>query len=276
MGFLSKIRLTALFAVLVAVFGAVGLYFGGASGMVLGLIVAGAMNFVSYFYSDKMVVKMHRAEALSEEEAPEIHSIVEKLSEKAGIPKPKVYAMDESTPNAFATGRKPSKSIVCVTSGLISNLSKDEVEGVLAHELSHIKNRDTLIQTVAGTLAGAISIIAHFLWFSTFDNDNQNPLFLIGAIVLAPLAASMIKLAISRSREFSADSSASKLTEPEKLASALESIESSVSASRKPMKRGSEGTSHLYIVNPFRKSGLAKLFSTHPPTEERIERLRSL
>ncbi len=268
---LNTARLTTLFAVLVALFGALGYFFAGTGGMIMGLVFAGAMNVVTYFYSDKMVVKMHKAQPLDKSTAPDLHQTVDRLARDAGIPKPDLYIMKTDTPNAFATGRNPEKGVVCVTSGLLNHLSDSEVEGVLAHELAHIKNRDTLIQTVAGTFAGAISVLAQMMWFSTLSGENRHPAFMFGGMLLAPLAASMIKMAISRSREYTADSTAAQYTDPMHLAGALRSIETAVS--RHPMKNGARGTSHMFIINPFRSDALSKLFSTHPPTEERIARL---
>jgi len=217
---------------------------------------------------------MYRAKPLDKEQAPELHQTVEQLAEQADIPMPDLYLMDSATPNAFATGRNPEHGVVCVTSGLLQHLSNGEVKGVLAHEIGHIKNRDTLIQAVAGTIAGAISMLAQMLLFSTMDGEARNPLLMIGGIVLAPLAATLIQMAISRSREFSADAAAAQMTSPVNLANALRSIESAVE--QRPMKNGSRGTAHMFIINPFRGDSLAKLFSTHPPTDERIQKLEAM
>lgn len=268
---LNTARLTSLFAVLIALFGILGYLFYGFSGMIMGLVFASAMNIVTYFYSDKMVVKMYRATPLERSQAPEIHDRVKRLAQDANIPTPSLYLMNSDTPNAFATGRNPERGVVCVTAGLLNHLSTEEVEGVLAHEIAHIKNRDTLIQAVAGTVGGAISVLAQMLWFSTLSGENRNPALAFGGMLLAPIAASMVKMAISRSREYTADSTAATLTHPHYLAGALRSIESSVS--RRPMQHGPRGTSHMFIINPFRGDALSKLFSTHPPTEERIRRL---
>lgn len=265
-------RLTTLFAVLVALFGVMGYLFAGTGGMIMGLVLAGAMNVVTYFYSDKMVVKMHNAEPLDESTAPELHKTVARLASDAGIPKPDMYIMNTDTPNAFATGRNPEKGVVCVTSGLLNHLSSDEVEGVLAHEIAHIENRDTLIQTVAGTVAGAISVLAQMMWFSSMSGQNRHPAFMFAGVLLAPIAASMVKMAISRSREYTADSTAAQYTDPKNLAGALRSIETAVS--QKPMEQGARGASHMFIINPFRGDKMAKLFSTHPSTDERIHRLQ--
>lgn len=273
MGVKNDFKLSMLFAALIALFGGLGYLWTGTTGLVLGLGLALVLNVFSFFYSHKMVVKMYGAQPLDESQR-ELHGMVEELAMKAGIPKPELYLMDSDTPNAFATGRNPEKAVVCVTSGLLQHLSKDEVEGVLAHEVSHIKNRDTLIQSVAGVLGGAISIIAQMLWFSSLDGEARNPVFLIAGMVLAPVAASMIQMAISRTREFVADRSAAEITDPVYLADALRRIEAVVE--QRPMKSGARGTSHMFIVNPFRGESLAKLFSTHPPTEERIVRLQAL
>lgn len=268
---LNTARITTLFAVLIALFGALGYLFYGFSGMIMGLVFAGAMNIVTYFYSDKIVVKMYRAKPIDESQAPELHNRVKRLASDANIPTPRLYLMNSDTPNAFATGRNPEKGVVCVTSGLLNHLSTEEVEGVLAHEIAHIKNRDTLIQAVAGTVAGAISVLAQMLWFSTMSGENRNPALAFGGMLLAPIAASMVKMAISRSREYTADSTAATLTDPHHLAGALRSIESAVA--QRPMQQGARGTSHMFIINPFRGDAFSKLFSTHPPTEERIRRL---
>ncbi len=264
-------RLTTLFAVLIALFGVLGYLFAGTAGMILGLLFAGAMNAVTYFYSDRMVVKMHKAEKLDESAAPGLHKTVERLASDADIPKPRLYIMHTDTPNAFATGRNPEKGVVCVTSGLLNHLSSNEVEGVLAHEIAHIKNRDTLIQTVAGTVAGAISVLAQMMWFSSMSGQNRHPAFMFAGVLLAPIAASMVKMAISRSREYTADATAARYTNPQHLAGALRSIETAVS--QRPMQNGVRGASHMFIINPFRGDRMSKLFSTHPPTQERINRL---
>lgn len=274
MGLKETFRLSMLFAVLIAIFGAMGYLMGGASGLVIGLVLALGMNFFSYFYSHKMVVRMYGAQPLKKEGHGWIHEKVETLSKKAGIPKPGLYLTEQRVPNAFATGRNPEHGVVCVTRGLLNELDREEVEGVLAHEISHIKNRDTLVQSVAGVLGGAISLLAQMLWFSSLDGEARNPVFMIAGMLLAPMAASLVQMAISRSREFLADKSAASITDPLYLADALKSIESSVSS--RPMESGARGTAHLFIINPFKSDALSRMFSTHPPTEERVERLRSM
>lgn len=269
MNLLRKARLGMLFAVLIALFGGFGFYVGGTGGLVIGLLFALVMNGVSYFYSHKIVVKMHRAKPMEDNTA--LHSVVQELATKANIPTPQLYVMDSDTPNAFATGRNPKHGVVCVTTGLMQSLSDEEIEGVLAHEIAHIKNRDTLIQAVAGTIAGGISLLAQMLLFSTLSGEQKNPVMVIGGMILAPIAASVIKMAISRSREFSADATAATLTEPGYLADALHRIETSVQ--QQPMEQGARGAAHMFIINPFGGDSLSRLFSTHPPTEERIKQL---
>lgn len=272
MGLLNGFKLTILFSLLIAILATIGFLLLGVFGLVIGLLFGGLMNIASFYYSDKFVTKIYGAEPVDESERPELHELVEKLANKAEIPKPKVYMMESQNPNAFATGRNPDNSLVCVTTSLLKNLSSEEVEGVLAHEISHIKNRDTLIQTVAGTIAGAISVISNMLWLSSLGGrERKNPILMIVGIVLAPIAAMMIKMAISRSREYSADSSATDLTDPKYLADALKKIDEM--ASKAPIERGTEGTSHIFIINPFRGNLMARLFSTHPPVEDRINRL---
>jgi heat shock protein HtpX len=253
-----------------------------ASGFAGGLLtVAGAMNFVSYWWSDKIALRMHHAEEIKEGEAPKLYQIVQNLAQKAGIPMPRVYMSPTESPNAFATGRNPQHAAVCVTAGLMNLLDYDEIEGVIAHELGHVQHRDTLITTVAATLAGALSMLTRFGMFggrhSSSDGRRRggNPLLSLIAIIVAPLAASLIQMAISRSREFLADEAAARFSgKPLALASALRKISSW--SQRVPMEFGSPATAHLFILNPFSARGLASLFSTHPSTEERIARLEAM
>lgn len=282
MNLLRGARLAALFALLTALIVGLGWFFMGASGIVLGLLVAGAMNIGSYLYSDRLVVRMTGARELEDGEAPGLREMVAELAEEAGIPEPRLYIMETDTPNAFATGRNPENGVVCVTQGLLRRLSEDEVRGVVAHEMGHIANRDTLVQSVAGTLAGAVSMIAQLLWFSSLDGEARHPAMIFGGMLLAPVAAMMLQTAISRSREFSADRFAAGIVDPSYLADALRSIESSVSQGagrgrgRARVAGGNQGMSHLFIINPFRGKKLSRLFSTHPPTDERVRRLREL
>ena len=280
-----------LLTVLTLLFIWFGKLVGGQVGMIYALVFAGLMNFVAYFFSDKIVLAMYRAREVSEWEAPELHEIVERLAQRAGIPKPRVYIIPTQTPNAFATGRNPNHAAVAVTEGILRLLSREELEGVIAHELAHIKHRDTLIMTVAATIAGAIAVLADFarwfLWFGAFGRDdregNANPLALIAivvAIIALPIAAILIQLAISRTREFLADEGGAYISgKPLALASALAKLEKAVSFV--PMEDAKPATAHLFIVNPFGDgqglgSWFVNLFRTHPPTEERIARLQAL
>jgi heat shock protein HtpX len=254
---------------------------GGRDGMMVALVFATIMNFGSYWFSDKLVLRMYRAQALTESDAPQLFRIVRELTQRAQIPMPAVYLIDSDTPNAFATGRNPSHAAVAVTSGIVRMLSAAELRGVIAHELGHVANRDTLISAVAATLAGVVMMVARMAyWGALFGggrrdgNDNGNPLGALVMMLVAPLAAMLIQAAISRSREFGADAFGAENThDPLSLASALEKIEMGVE--RIPM-HASPATAHLFIMNPLSGSRLAGLFSTHPPTEERIRRLRAL
>ncbi len=278
----SQLRTGILLAALTALILLFGRLLGGQTGMVFAFILAIAMNVGSYWYSDKIVLSMYRAVDLAPSDAPMLHGIVEELAMRAGLPKPRVVLIPEDTPNAFATGRDPHHAVVAVTQGLLRTLSPEEIKGVLAHEMGHVKNRDILIQSVAATLAGAIMIVASMVkWATLFgmaggdDEDGGNPLFAFVLALVAPLAASLIQMAISRSREFLADETGAKLAgNPQYLANALEKLDA---ASRQvPLQHGSPATEHMFIVNPFAGMSVARLFSTHPPTEERIRRLRSM
>ncbi len=253
--------------------------FGGQGGMVVALGFAALMNLGSYWFSDKIVLMMHGAKELEPHDAPEVHSIVANITQKAGLPMPRLYLVDQPSPNAFATGRGPSHAAVAVTTGLLKLMNRDELEGVLAHELSHVKNRDILISSIAATLAGAIMVLAHmarwgamFGGYSSRDNDRGgNPLALLAMALLAPIAALMIQMAVSRSREYEADASAVEIVgHPHGLAAALQKL--GQVSSRIPMQT-SPAVGHLYIVNAFSGRSMLNLFSTHPPLEERIARL---
>ncbi|AEC52746.1 heat shock protein HtpX [Pyrococcus sp. NA2] len=281
MGLGLWVRTGVLMAFLTALLVGIGYLIGGRGGMLIAFTLALFMNFLSYWFSDSIVLSWYNARIVSEEEAPELHAIVEKLARAAGIPKPRVAIVPTMVPNAFATGRSPSNAVVAVTEGLLHLLNRDELEGVIAHEISHIKNRDTLIQTIAAVLAGAIMILVDFarwsLWFGAYDDerDSGNIIGLILAIVLAPLAAILIQMAISRSREYLADETGARISgKPHALASALMKIEEAIRY--RPLRRGNPATAHMFIVNPFRGIDFAELFSTHPPTEKRIERLRKI
>ncbi len=264
----ARIRSVLLLGLLTALFLAVGFYLGGAIGATLGLVLAFTMNFVSYWYSDKIVLWIYRAKKLDDKK---INAMIEKLAKKAGLPKPATYIVNTDVPNAFATGRNPKHSAIAVTKGLIDKLENDEIEAVLAHEISHIKNRDTLVSTIAATLAGALTWLAYIMYYG--DERNRNALSFVLMFVLAPLAASLIRLAITRNREYMADRSGALLSDPLKLASALEKISSSVKGTR---ARGNAATAHLFIVNPFSSMSMMELFSTHPPTEKRVAILRAM
>lgn len=270
-------KTTLLLALLTAGFVLVGGALGGTNGMLIALFFAVAINMAAWWFSDKMALKMSRARAVALTEAPELHRMVEVLAQRASIPKPGVYVIDSPTPNAFATGRSPAKGAVAVTTGIMQALSRDELAGVIAHELAHIKNRDTLISSIAATIAGAISMIADMaLWSMILGGGDEEEGGGAGGLVmlmLAPIAALIIQMAISRSREFAADAEGARiLGDPQPLADALRKIEMSVK--QRPMEV-SPATSHLYIINPV-FGGLAGLFSTHPATEKRIAKLQAL
>ena len=243
----------------------------------IAIIFALIPNVIAYYFSDKLVLMSYNARILDEHEMPWLHQMVERVARKAGLPKPKVAIVPTMTPNAFATGRNPENAVVAVTEGILQLLSPEELEGVIGHEISHIKHRDILISTIVATLAGAIIYIAYWLRWSLifgYGDEEENPLELIGTIlllILAPIAATLIRFAISRQREFYADEEGAKLTHPLWLANALAKLERGVELY--PLERGNPATAHMFIVNPFKEDFVMKLFSTHPPTEERIERL---
>jgi len=256
-----------------------GQLIGGRQGVMIALVMAVLMNFASYWFSDKIVLSMYGAREVSETDAPEFFAIIARLAQKAGIPMPRVYVIPEEAPNAFATGRSPEKAAVAATQGLLRLMSRDEIEAVMAHELGHVKNRDTLIMTVAATLAGALSHLATMaLWFGggrRDDGEGGHPLAGLVGVLIAPFAAMLIQMAISRSREFLADEASAQITgNPMALANALRKLESYKAEA--PMHHGSPATAHLFIVNPFTAGGLASLFSTHPSTQQRIERLEEM
>ena len=278
----NTLKTFLLLAALTALFLVIGQAFGGRTGLIIALVLAGALNFFAYWYSDKLALKMAGARPVSPAEAPELHQIVAKLAAQAGIPTPKVYVIPTETPNAFATGRNPENAAVAVTAGLMHLLDWDELEGVLAHEIAHIKNRDILVSTIAAVLAGAIAYLADMAQWSLFfggifggnDEEDRNPLNYVGLIlmiILAPLAAMLIQLAISRSREYLADATGAKICRcPLSLARALEKLEA---WNRKLPMQVNPAQAQMFIVNPLKGRGLAHLFSTHPPIEDRIRRL---
>lgn len=274
----SYIKTALLLSALTALLISIGYVVGGRAGLLLMLIISIVINFISFFFSDKIALSISRAKPISESDYPNIFSATRELSSKMGIPMPKLYISEAIQPNAFATGRSPSNSAVCFTSGLLANLPENEIKGVLAHELAHIKNRDVLVSTIAAVIAGAISSVTDFLMFSAIfggnDEENSNPIASILIIITAPIVALILQLAISRSREYLADETAAEYTnDPEGLANALVRIESL--AKQAPMHVNSAMAS-LYIQNPFTFKGAAELFSTHPPTQKRVNRLLSL
>ena len=276
---MNRLKTLLLLAALTALFLWLGQLIGGRQGMMIALVMAVLMNFISYWFSDKIVLRMYRAQEVSEADAPEFHAIIRGLATKAGIPMPKVYLIPEEAPNAFATGRSPDKAAVAATQGLLRLMSRDEIEGVMAHELGHVKNRDTLIMTVAATLAGALSQLANFALFfgggRREDGEGGHPLAGLVGVIVAPIAAMLIQMAISRSREFLADEASAQITgNPIALANALRKLEGW--KAEVPMHHGSPATAHLFIVNPFTAGGIASLFSTHPSTQQRVARLEEM
>jgi heat shock protein HtpX len=275
----NQIKTTMLLTVLTLLIVMAGRVIGGQGGMMIALVLAGGMNFFSYFYSDKMVLKMYRAQEVTRNEAPQLWDMVQELSSRAGLPMPKVCIIPQQAPNAFATGRNPEHGVVAVTQGLMDLMSPEEVRGVLAHELGHIKNRDILIGTVAATMAGAIMMLASMArWAAIFGggrSDEEGGSGIVGLIVMsiiAPMAAMLVQMAISRSREYLADATAAQITgNPEGLAGALEKL--GAASSRIPMN-AEPATAHMFITNPLSGRSMANLFSTHPPIEERVARLR--
>ena len=273
------LKTTVLMAGLTALFMLIGNLIGGQSGLLMARGIAAVSNFVMYFFSDSIVFKMQRAEPL-DDRYPQVERIVQRLAARDGLPMPKLYYVDTPIPNAFATGRSPSHAAVAVTSGIMETLTDDELEAVLAHELGHVKNRDMLVSTVAATVAGAISYLAQFAFYfgGSSDDDNSNPLAMLLAVILAPIAAMLIQMAVSRSREYLADEHSHEvLGTGEPLARALRKLED-WKLSQPPIDASpsQEASAHLMFANMFSMHGLAALFSTHPSTEDRVERLREL
>ena len=267
--FKTAILLTGLTLILVLA----GEYFGGTDGALLAFAVAAAMNFISYFYSDKIALRMYRAQPVTREELPRVYAVVERLTGRAGIPMPKIYVIPTESPNAFATGRNPNHASVAVTHGILALLTDEELEGVLAHELSHVRNRDILTSSIAATLAGAITILGRMAcWFGGGRRRNGGLIGMLVMLLLAPLAATLIQLWVSRTREYEADASGAHLTgNPYALASALEKISD---VSKQVPLLASPNNAHLFIIAPFLSGqSFASLFSTHPPVGKRIERL---
>ncbi|MGE5853718.1 MAG: zinc metalloprotease HtpX [Deltaproteobacteria bacterium] len=283
---MNRLRTTILLAALTALVVWIGQMFGGPNGAVIALVFAGAMNFFSYWFSDKIVLRMYGAQEISQNEDPELFDIVRELTVKDGLPMPRVYVIPEETPNAFATGRNPEHAAVAVTQGIRRILDRRELAGVLGHELSHVKHRDILVSSIAATLAGAISYLAHMAqWAAIFGGGSRdredgggNIFGLLFMIIVAPLAAMLIQMAVSRSREYMADEGGAKVThDPLALASALRKLQ--MGAQNIPMQVSdatATSTAHMFIVNPLSGGGIANLFSTHPPMEERIARLEAM
>jgi len=279
---MNTLKTTFLLTCLTLLLVAMGNAIGGQSGMIVAFLIAGAMNFFGYWYSDKIVLKIYRAREVGESEQPAFYSMVRRLAERAGLPVPKVYVIPSSSPNAFATGRNPQNAAVAATEGIMQILSEEELEGVMAHELAHVANRDTLISTVAATFAGAISMLGNMLqWAAIFgggrseDEEGGGLLGNLAMAFIAPMAAMLIQMAVSRSREYQADARGAKICgKPLALAGALHKLQ--IASQRAPMTEATPATSHMFIVNPLAGGSLLKLFSTHPPMEERIARLQAM
>lgn len=277
---MNNLKTMILMVTLTLMLVAIGGMLGGKSGMTFALIVAFGINFFSYWFSSKIVLRMYGAKEVKESEAPELYEIVRRLSYKAGIPMPKVCIIPSDQPNAFATGRNPKNGVVAVTTGIMRILTKEELEGVIAHELAHIKNRDILVGTIAATIAGAISYLAQMAqWAMLFggrhdDEDRGNPVVAIIMMIVGPIAALLVQMAISRSREYGADTSGARISgNPLYLANALKKLHY---ASQKIPMDANPATAHMFIVNPLSGDGFLRLFSTHPPIEERIKRLHNM
>jgi heat shock protein HtpX len=283
---MNTLRTTILLAVLTALLIWIGDMLGGRQGAIIALVLAGGMNFFSYWFSDKIVIKMYGGQEVTAQDDPELYGLVQDLAQRAGLPMPKVYVLPQDTPNAFATGRNAEHAAVAVTDGIRKILNKRELTGVLGHELTHVKNRDILVSTIAATLAGAISYLAQMAqWAMIFggnrDRDEEgggNIFGLIVMMIVAPIAAMLIQMAVSRSREYGADEGGAKITgDPLALANALRKLH--MGAQNIPLEANNataNATAHMFIVNPLTGHGLASLFSTHPPMEERIARLEAM
>ncbi len=273
------LKTTILMAGIVALFGVVGAAIGGAQGMLFALAIGGAMNIFAYWFSDRMVLSMYNAQEVDEASAPQLYGVVRELAGRAGLPMPRVYLIDEAQPNAFATGRNPEHAAVAATTGILQLLSARELRGVMAHELTHVKHRDILISTIAATVAGAISSIAQFgfLFGGRGSDDRPNPAVGLIVMILAPIAAMLIQMAISRAREFEADRGGAEISgDPNALADALAKMERYAKGLPLEAAEAHPATAQMMIVNPLAGNGIQNLFSTHPATEERIARLRAM
>ncbi|MBV9572210.1 MAG: zinc metalloprotease HtpX [Alphaproteobacteria bacterium] len=275
---MNLFRTGILMALLTGIFLAVGYLIGGGAGMAMAFLFAAGTNLFAYWNSDKMVLSMYGARQVDETSAPELVHIVRRLAEADGLPMPRVFIAENDQPNAFATGRNPENAAVCATTGLLNRLNSEELAGVLAHELSHVKNRDTLTMTIVATIGGAVGMLANFAFF--MGGRRNNPLGMVGAVlvaILAPLAAMLVQMAISRAREFEADRSGALLSgRPLWLASALQRIESAAGQIENPDAEANPATAHMFIINPLHGGGISSLFASHPSTEERIARLQAM
>jgi heat shock protein HtpX len=277
---MNFLKTTLLLALLTGILVAVGGFVGGLGGAIVFLFIAAAMNFFAFWFSDKFALRMAGAREVSETDAPKLHSMVREVANLAGMPMPRVFVVQNDSPNAFATGRSPKKAVVAVTTGIQRILTDQELRAVIGHEMGHVKNRDILTSSIVATVAGAISLIAQILmWSSIFGGrrGGGHPLVMLAVILLAPISASLIQLGISRTREYQADRTGAEIVhDPEALASALEKLHQGVSYQPMEATPNNEAVSTLYIVHPFRGGGMQKLFSTHPPVEERVKRLREM
>ncbi len=278
---MNTLRTGMLMAAMTALFIGVGFLIGGSGGAIIAFVVAAGMNVFSYWNADKLVLSMNRAREVDERSAPEFYGVVRDLARRAGLPMPRVYVADNPQPNAFATGRNPEHAAVCATTGLLQMLSRDEIAGVMAHELGHVRNRDTLTMTITATLAGAISMLANFgLFFGGFGGNRNNPLGFVGVLIaamVAPIAAMIVQMAISRTREYSADRAGAEISgRPEALASALAKISNAAEHIPNPAAAANPAAAHLFIVNPLTGTRMDNLFSTHPATENRIAALMEM
>ncbi len=265
------LRTTLMFGILTAIFLAIGLFFGGVTGMLISLIFSVMVNILSYWFSDRFVLAMYKAKPLEGKNAKKLEAIIEELAAKAKIPKPRMYLVEMDAPNAFATGRSPEHAVVAVTSGLMESLNTGEIKGVLAHEISHIKHRDILLNSMAASIAGALTWLGYIFFYG--NEENRNIVSYVILFIMAPVAALLVRLAISRNREFFADKEGADISNPLDLASALEKI--SFSAKSRPL-RSNPSSSHMFIINPFSAGAIAGIFSTHPPVEARVARLRNM
>jgi heat shock protein HtpX len=276
---MGYLRTTILISAITALFLAIGYMLGGEAGMIIALVIAGAMNLFAYWNSDRMVLSMYGAREVDRATAPGLYGIVEQLAANAELPMPRVYTIDNDQPNAFATGRNPENAAVAATTGLLERLSHEEVAAVMAHELAHVKNRDTLIQTITATLAGAIGMLASFAFFFG-GNSRNNPLGIVGVIlvmILAPLMAMLVQMAISRTREYEADRIGAMICgQPLWLASALERMETAAAKIDNEAAEHNPATAHMFIINPLHAHAVDSLFSTHPATRNRVRRLKEM